>query len=121
MRSSREQVMDVIKRWQSENCSIRFDFISVDHSLEINCPIYLYASTNPLDDSSFSLVDATRRSRVNVKLKAADTYDITDIKREAHSTFKDKVDYCFSVTVPYGELGDLYLYELETAGSKKVM
>jgi hypothetical protein len=115
--------MDLINRWQYENCSIRFDFISVDHAVEITCPAFLRVSaTIPVPGGAdFYLADNTERRWINVKLPNDDSCDIVDIQRDGHPTFKVKVDYILSLRIPFGNLGDLYIYELETAGSKKVM
>lgn len=106
--------MELIRRWQASNCLVKFDFASTDHSLEMNFPASLYARTSPHDDCAFWLTDATEHGRVHVKLTAADSYEIVDIQREAHPEFKLRVDYRFSLRVPYAEWGDLFIYEIDT-------
>lgn len=57
---------------------------------------------------------------VHVKLAVADGYDIINIPREAHPTFKARADFRVSLRVPFGEFGDLFAYEMERIDRKKL-
>lgn len=118
MKASRDDVLELIRRWESENRSITYEFVSTDHSLEINCPSFLRASLD--SNAAFWLSDG-ESGRVRVELRSADSYDITDLRTEGHPTFKVGVDYVLSLKVPFGDLGTLHLHELEDAELEKVI
>jgi hypothetical protein len=120
MKASRDEVLELIRRWESENRSITYEFASTDHSLEINCPSFLRASLDPNGPSAFWLSDG-ERGRVRVELRSPDSYDITDLRTEGHPTFKVGVDYVLSLIVPFGDLGTLHLHELENADLEMVI
>jgi hypothetical protein len=126
LKATREHVIELIQRWESENRAVRYDFVTTDHALEINLPEFLCVRRDLNDPAAFWLVvehlePGVRTDRVHVKLVSADSYDITDIRKEGHPTFKVKVDYVTCLTVPIGDFGTLYVYELETAEDGKVM
>ncbi len=125
MQSSREEVLALIKRWQSENSEISFVFCTVDHHLEIgSLPIY---QASIRDADSFRLCQAVRNAdegsmhTVYVKLVPDEGYDICDVATEAHPTFQARVGWRTILRIPFGEFGDLSLYESEKYDPKKVM
>src|SRR6185437_10155178 len=126
MQSSREGVLALISRWQSEKCPIKVSFCTVDHALEITCPPILYAHLDSLDHSAFWLSEPGPRDGagmlygIHVKLTALDGYEITDVKTEAHSSFQFRVNFATCLRVPFGELGDLMAYETEKPDSKNL-
>jgi hypothetical protein len=127
MQSSRDEVLALIRRWQSEKCSIKVEFNTVDHSLEINCPPILLAHLDTLDEHAFWLSEPGPREAVgriygiHVKLTSADGYEIINIRTEAHPTFQLRVDYSFCLRVPFGASGDLFIYAMEIRDARTIM
>lgn len=127
MRSSREQVLALISRWQSEKCEIRFEFCTVDHHLEISSLPMYQARLSPMDEHSFFLAEHFREGyqgsihTVHIKLANPDGYEITDVPTEAHPTFQARVNIRTILRIPFGEFGDFLAYESEKADPKKVM
>lgn len=125
MQSSRDEVLALIRRWQSENSEISFEFCTVDHHLQIgSLPIY---QARIRDADSFKLFQVDRNTdeasmhTVYVKLVPDEGYDICDVATEAHPTFRANVGWRTILRIPFGEFGDLYLFELEKHDLKKVM
>jgi hypothetical protein len=127
MRSSREQVLALISRWQSENCEIKFVFCTVDHHLEISSLPMYQARLSQTDAHTFLLAENFREGyqgsihTVYIKLANPDGYEITDISTEAHPTFQARVNIHTILRIPFGEFGEFFAYESEKIDPKKVM
>jgi hypothetical protein len=123
MESSRERVIDLIRRWQSENCLIRFTFCSRDTFLEISVPAICRARLDPVDDCAFWIQESEARDDlfygVHVNLVAADGYEINTIPRGTHPSLQG--DCLAILKVPFGDFGVLHAYEMESVDPKKLM